>query len=492
MAESNTLQTRISLKYDTYSNWTQNNPVLLAGEAAIVVVPGSTGAVQQEPAVLLKIGDGTKTFNQLQFVSGLAANVHTWALQAEKPSYTALEIEGLEDFIAGEIQDTDTQYQLVRVSDTSFKLQSKEKNGQSWVDVGSPITITYTLQEGNENGTVSFNGTTVHVHGLGTAAYTDADSYDVAGAADTAKGELIGSSSDASNSNTIYGAKKYAEEKAAAAQSAAEEAANSYTDSEIDDLKTELIGTGTGVSATTIKGGVTESKNYTDSQLAAKLAATYKAAGSVTFASLPQLSATEEGKVYNITDAFVTNGNFVEGAGKSYPAGTNVVCIDTGTDVFKWDVLTGMVDLSAYDTAEETEEKINTAKQDAISAASSDATTKANAAEQAAKEYADDLNTAMDSRMDAVEADKHTHSNKALLDTYTQTETNLADAVAKKHTHSNQTVIDGITSQKVAEWDAKIDDSDLADIAKTGNVADLVETPGTYIIFNCGTSSTNI
>jgi len=33
----------------------------------------------------------------------------------------------------------------------------------------------------------------------------------------------------------------------------------------------------------------------------------------------------------------------------------------------------------------------------------------------------------------------HTHPNKALLDTYTQTEANLADAVAKKHSHSNLT-----------------------------------------------------
>lgn len=81
----------------------------------------------------------------------------------------------------------------------------------------------------------------------------------------------------------------------------------------------------------------------------------------------------------------------------------------------------------------------------------------------------------------AVES-KHTHSNKNLLDSYTQTEANLADAVTKRHahvnkamldkitdtaevpaesydmknlhTHSNKSVIDGITSEKVAQWDA--------------------------------------
>lgn len=36
----------------------------------------------------------------------------------------------------------------------------------------------------------------------------------------------------------------------------------------------------------------------------------------------------------------------------------------------------------------------------------------------------------------------HEHSNKALLDTYTQTEANLADAVNKKHEHANKSELD--------------------------------------------------
>lgn len=40
---------------------------------------------------------------------------------------------------------------------------------------------------------------------------------------------------------------------------------------------------------------------------------------------------------------------------------------------------------------------------------------------------------------------KHAHSNKSLLDTYAQTEVNLEDAVTKKHAHANKTVLDGIT-----------------------------------------------
>lgn len=103
--------------------------------------------------------------------------------------------------------------------------------------------------------------------------------------------------------------------------------------------------------------------------------------------------------------------------------------------------------------------------------------------------------TAAIARISALEGKAHTHSNKALLDTYTQTEANLADAVSKKHNHSNKDVLDGITSTKVSAWDKvneKANDADLAAIAKTGNVNDLIQTSGDIIIFDCGTSSTVI
>lgn len=154
--------------------------------------------------------------------------------------------------------------------------------------------------------------------------------------------------------------------------------------------------------------------------------------------------------------------------------------------------------------------------------------------------------SAMNAKIAALEAKAHEHANKALLDTYTQTEANLADAVAKKHAHTNAAVLDGITAEKVAAWDgadentietvkvngvaltpdatkavdvtvptgalaskdsvskadldtaltnelnAKANSADLADIATTGNVNDLIQSEGDYIIFNCGTASTVI
>ena len=219
-----TLNTRIQLKYDTYTNWYTNNPVLRAGELAIAEIPADTGTVPNEPAYLLKVGNGTAHFNDLDWISGKAADVYAWAKAATKPTYQASEITGLEDFIAGEIQDTNTKYQIVKNGNMGFKLQSQEKGVGTWTDVNTiDLTApTYTLDEGSTNGTVAFNGEDVPVHGLGSAAYTESSAYDAAGAASGVQTTLTGTASDASTVNTIYGAKKYADEKATAAQTAAE------------------------------------------------------------------------------------------------------------------------------------------------------------------------------------------------------------------------------------------------------------------------------
>lgn len=101
-------------------------------------------------------------------------------------------------------------------------------------------------------------------------------------------------------------------------------------------------------------------KSTTDEKIATAISSTYKPAGSVDFASLPIPAVGEEGKVYNVNDEFTTTDNFVEGTGKKYPAGTNVVCIETEVDTYKWDVLAGFVDLSAYETTDSANTKLST------------------------------------------------------------------------------------------------------------------------------------
>ena len=95
------------------------------------------------------------------------------------------------------------------------------------------------VAEGSTNGTIAVDDTDVAVHGLGSAAYENTTAFDAAGAAATAKSEVIGESTDADSAATVYGAKAYADAK-----------------------KSEVIGTSSDTaSADTINGA----KAYADS-----------------------------------------------------------------------------------------------------------------------------------------------------------------------------------------------------------------------------------
>lgn len=55
---------------------------------------------------------------------------------------------------------------------------------------------------------MSVDGTTVPVHGLGTAAYENVAAFDQAGAAETAKSQVIGTNADTADMKTIEGVLK--------------------------------------------------------------------------------------------------------------------------------------------------------------------------------------------------------------------------------------------------------------------------------------------
>lgn len=70
-----------------------------------------------------------------------------------------------------------------------------------------------------------------------------------------------------------------------------------------------------------------------------------------------------------------------------------------------------------------------------------------------------DLNAALKEKVNAAADGNHSHANKALLDTYTQTEVDLADAVAKKHAHTfNETELNKIVEGDVAKWNGVVAD----------------------------------
>ena len=159
MAE-HTIETRILLRYDTFSHWMNSNVILKQGEAAIAsfpdnrVIDGLSNITPENtpPAIGIKIGDGTHYFRELPWIQAVAADVYTWAKQSSKPSYSASEISGLQSFIeenfhiSGEATIAPRIYQIVQgtgENENKYYLQYKENNENSaWViDTNHPIDL---------------------------------------------------------------------------------------------------------------------------------------------------------------------------------------------------------------------------------------------------------------------------------------------------------------------------------------------------------------
>lgn len=330
MATEKILQTRIQLKYDTWENWntaTAKALVLKKGELAIVYIPASTasGQTTSEPAFLIKVGDGTTKFENLPWVQAKAADVYPWAKEANKPSYNANEITGLEEYISGKVKDTNTQYQIVQdpTDGHKIKLQKKDIGESAWTDVDT-ITIPdndtqYTLTTGTENGTVSFNGTDVAVKGLGSAAYADTGAFDASGAA----AAVLGGSTDDATKNTVYGAKKAAS-NAASAASAAQATANA--------AMPKSGGTFTGavsVPAPTADAHAARKADVTAAQTAAATDATNKAD-----------KALEDAKAYTDTKtAGLTGAMHFVGTSTTDPTGTGGPTVAGVSSFTKGDVV---------------------------------------------------------------------------------------------------------------------------------------------------------
>ena len=151
MATTKTITVQYKLRGDALANLEAKNAVYGVNEPVVVLVPADADA-GTKAATLLKLGDGTTAFNDLPYVTALAGDVPDWAKAATKPEYTASEIKNIDSYIAGKVQDTDTQYKLEQDATDPHVLilSAKTLDDEDYTEVTRITTAdtTYTAADG--------------------------------------------------------------------------------------------------------------------------------------------------------------------------------------------------------------------------------------------------------------------------------------------------------------------------------------------------------
>lgn len=237
----------------------------------------------------------------------------------------------------------------------------------------------------------------------------------------------VGTADDTSDMDTLKGAKKYADEKAAAVQT------------EVDALEAKVGTVEEGKTVVQMIEEAQEAATYDDTEIKAKVQANTNAIGVLNG------EATVEGSVKKTVADEIAK--VIADAPESF---------DTLKEISDW-ISSHSDDAAAMNSAITALQGIldgigdtESGEKATVVAYVTDAIAALNIGDYA---KAADL-TALAGRVTTLEGTSHTHANKALLDTYTQTEENLADAVAKKHTHANATELNKIADGDKAKWDA--------------------------------------
>lgn len=280
--------------------------------------------------------------------------------------------------------------------------------------------------------------------------YTDSEVARIV--ADSGSG-LIGSAEDTSDKNTIYGAKKYAEEKAAAAQTAAEGTAAADATAKVNAAKEELNGTISGI----------------DGRVAGIEADYLKAADKK---EITDAASALEGRVKANEDAIgVLNGEG-EGSVKKQVADAVAGVVASAPEDF--DTLKEVADWIASDTtgaakmqadiatlkgADTVEGSVAKTVKDAVAA-------EAEIARAAEKQNADDIDAA-EGRIKAIEDDYLKAADKTALQGGIDAVSAVANAAAPQATTYTKTEVEGLISgseAKLADYYKKTETYSQAEV----------------------------
>lgn len=214
MANVNTIKTRILNKYDELANYSNFTP--LKGEVCIAVIGETTtenqgfkGDLKKKPIVGIKVGDGVNKFMDLPWIQAVAGDVSSFVKD-----------------IVNETKFNELVNALIANAQLATKAELKEVS-----DALAALTTRVTTAEGK-------------ITDIETAINTGDNSL---ANLRQAINNVLGTSADDENANTVYGAKAYAKKQAEAAL------ADAKADAEKYELKNVAAGLVNGLKENEIK-----------------------------------------------------------------------------------------------------------------------------------------------------------------------------------------------------------------------------------------------
>lgn len=414
------LNTRILMKVDTLEAWNSSTLKLKNGELAFATVAASAGTGLEEPVVMVKIGtEEEKTFSELPWAFHAKASDVLAACKSEDSLNTYIKnrltaegvattggLKDLADRVTTAEGEIDTLQADLNTAETGLKAKMAAAEAAITAIEGKFGADTVALEINAAINALNLAGT-YEAKGEAAKVQTALDTYKTSNDAAVKKvsDDLAGEIARA----------KAAEEANAGAITAIKDGT---TIDSFADVETALAGKETAGAAAQ---ALVDAKAYADG-----LAGNYDAKGAAAQA---------------LTDAKA----YADGLAGNYDAaGSAADALEDAKDYTDSEMIRLVGDTKVATQIENYVNGLDLAN-------TYDAKGAAAAAESAAKSHADGLNTAMNTRVEALEAIDHDHDNK--------------------------TVLDGITAEKVAAWDAAEqnakDYADDLDEAMDGRVAAL-------------------
>lgn len=435
------------------------------GEAAKVQTALNEYKTSNDAAITgIKTGDVINDFKSVETELGKKQAAGDYATKTEAQGYANAKDDAI---AAAKKAGTDAQ---ASVNTLSEKVGTVPDN-KTVVQMISDAQTAATYDDSIVKADIKTNKESIAT--LNTLVGDTAVATQISTAVTAAKTELKGGTSDTDASATIAGAKKYADKL------------DTAMDARVDALEAS-IGEGGSVSAQ-ITAEINKLDKIDTAVDGEYVSAVSEADGiiTVTRAALPDYSETYAAKKHTHAIADVTD----------LQTELDKVTTLIGDDASKSVRTIANEELAAQLIPENAKESLNTLQEIAQWIQDHpDDVTAIHAAIAALQTKVGDTSVAAQIKAvtDPIAAKSHEHANKALLDTYTQTEVNLADAVAKKHSHANATEL-----AKFADGDkAKLDTAVQSITAGTGLKATKTGTDvavdfddSVTFVFDCGTSA---